>query len=147
MILTSPAFANGQAMAATFSKEAGNVSPPLEWHDAPLGTHSYALIIVDHHPVAHDFVHWMLADIPPTATALAQGASAAGLPPNAKELHMYFGPLPPVGSGVHTYECTLFALDVPACGLPPNATLDAFLQATAPHTLATAQLSGTYIRA
>jgi phosphatidylethanolamine-binding protein (PEBP) family uncharacterized protein len=41
-----------------------NVSPGFSWEDPPPGTKSFALSIMDPHPVANNWVHWFVIDIP-----------------------------------------------------------------------------------
>ena len=57
--LTSSAFDDGQEMDQKYGKRSQNISPPLDWEDAPDGTRSFALACVDIHPVAREYVHWL----------------------------------------------------------------------------------------
>ena len=108
--LTSPAFDDGQEMAQKFGKKAQNVSPPLAWEDAPDGTKGFAIALVDRHPVADDYVHWLLDGIDPHRRSLEEGAAGGpGGLAGARELKPYVGPFPP--SGTHDYELTIYALD------------------------------------
>lgn len=150
MRLQSPAFGPNDAMDPRFTCEGDDVSPPLAWSGVPAGTRSLALVIDD--PDAPDparpkrvWVHWVVLDIPPTVTALAEGASTA-LPAGARTgtndwgKTTYGGPCPPIGR--HRYFHKLYALDT-VLGLqaPTKAALEA---AMAGHVLARAQLVGTY---
>lgn len=151
MILTSPAFEDGGRIPRMYSFEAENLSPPLTWSDAPPGTRSFAITCVDLAPVAHGFVHWLVVDIPPGVTSLPEGASMAGLPGGARDLARsdgrgWSGPYPPVGTGDHVYEFTLYALDIPALDVPDEAQLKTVLPAMNGHILETAKMSGTYVR-
>ena len=91
------------------------------------GRKSFALTIIDPHPVAHNWVHWLVMDIPGDATSLAEGASGKKMPPGAVELKnswgelSYGGPQPPKGTGDHPYVVTLYALSVPKLDLKPTA--------------------------
>ncbi len=108
--LTSPAFDDGQEMAQKFGKKAQNVSPPLAWEDAPDGTKGFAIALVDRHPVADNYVHWLLDGIDPHRRSLEEGAAGGpGGLAGARELKPYVGPFPP--SGTHDYEFTIYALD------------------------------------
>lgn len=155
MELTSPAFANGSGIPAEHASAAAggrNTSPPLEWNAPPEGTASFALECVDMHPRANRWVHWLVADIPPQATSLPTGASRAAMPPPSRELPNTFGtpgwggPQPPPGSGAHTYRFTLYALDVPALGVPDRSSAEQFRAALDGHVLAQAALEGTFER-
>jgi Raf kinase inhibitor-like YbhB/YbcL family protein len=155
--LDSPEFAQGGAILARHAMRAvpggENVSIGYSWSVAPAGTRSFALALVDRSPVAHDWVHWLVVDIPATATGLPEGASrTSAMPSGSRELTSgygsigYGGPQPPPGTGRHPYEATLYALDTTTLGLPPATTLAQFEQAARPHTLATAQLTGYFGR-
>jgi Raf kinase inhibitor-like YbhB/YbcL family protein len=140
--LQSPAFNNSQEMAQKYGKKAENVSPPLDWKGAPEGTRSLALSFVDIHPVARDYVHWLVADISPQLSSLPEGA--ASKPSGWTEIKPYVGPFPP--SGTHDYEFTLYALRTDALGLQPGATLEAFRRAAEQNSLATATLIGKFTK-
>ena len=140
--LQSPAFNDSQEMAQKYGKKAENVSPPLDWEGAPDGTRSLALSFVDIHPVARDYVHWLVADISPQLSSLPEGA--ASKPSGWTEIKPYVGPFPP--SGTHDYEFTLYALRTDALGLQPGATLEAFRRAAEQNSLATATLIGKFTK-
>ena len=142
-ILQSPAFENGQEMAQKYGKKAQNVSPPLEWQGAPEGTGSFALAFVDIHPVARDYVHWLVGDISPQLNSLPEGAGG-GRNSGITEVKPYIGPFPP--SGTHDYEFTLYALGTDRLGVPPGATLQQFRQAAEQNSLATATLVGKFTK-
>jgi Raf kinase inhibitor-like YbhB/YbcL family protein len=140
--LQSPAFNDSQEMAQKYGKKAENVSPPLDWEGAPEGTRSLALSFVDIHPVARDYVHWLVADISPQLSSLPEGA--ASKPSGWTEIKPYVGPFPP--SGTHDYEFTLYALRTDGLGLQPGATLEAFRRAAEQNSLATATLIGKFTK-
>ena len=153
MHITSPAFDPGGEIPAQYANVGApggrNVSVPYSWDSPPQGTKSYALALVDHAPVAHEWVHWLVADIPSDATSLPAGASGtSAMPGGAVELTTtygrvgYGGPNPPRGTGSHPYEATLYALDVPSLGLPPATKIDAFSRAIAGHVLGQASVTG-----
>ena len=155
MHLTSSAFQDGGKIPLKYVRSGAggqNVSVPLSWSGAPAGTQSFALSVVDPHPVAHNWVHWLVIDIPKDATSISEGASGQNMPPGAQELQNSFGnagyggPQPPPGSGDHPYVFTLYALNVPQVALPRSANLAAFKQAMEGKTLATATLTGYYGR-
>jgi Raf kinase inhibitor-like YbhB/YbcL family protein len=141
--LQSPAFEDGQEMAQKYGKNAQNVSPPLGWDGAPEGTASFALAFVDIHPVARDYVHWLVADISPQVDSLPEGAGG-GRNSGFTEVKPYIGPFPP--SGTHDYEFTLYALKTDRLGVRPGATLQQFRQAAEQNSLATATLVGKFTK-
>jgi Raf kinase inhibitor-like YbhB/YbcL family protein len=140
--LQSSAFDDGQEMAQKYGKKAENVSPPLDWEGAPEGTRSLALSFVDIHPVARDYVHWLVADITPQHTSLPE--AAASKPTGWTQIKPYVGPFPP--SGTHDYEFTLYALRTDGLGLRPGATLEAFRRAAEQNSMATATLIGRFTK-
>lgn len=112
--LSSPAFEDGGLIPVEYANTGvsggDNISIPYEWRGAPDGTQSYALVLVDRHPVARSWVHWMVTGIPAASTALGPGASGRAMPAGVVE-HLntfgkpgYGGPQPPAGSGKHEYE-------------------------------------------
>jgi Raf kinase inhibitor-like YbhB/YbcL family protein len=141
--LTSPAFEDGREIAQKFGKRAQNVSPPLQWDGVPDRTRSFALTVVDLHPVARGYVHWLVADLSPQLTSLPEGA-AAERNPGVTEIKPYAGPFPP--SGTHDYEFTLYALRTDRLGVRPGATLEEFRQAAEQNSLATATLIGKFTK-
>jgi len=155
MQITSSAFIDGGKIPSPYVMPGAggqNLSVPLSWSGAPAGTQSFALAMVDPHPVAHNWVHWLVINIPPGATSLPQGASGKNMPQGAVELKNSFGatgyggPQPPRGSGDHPYVFTLYALSVPAVQIGQGAGLAAFQQALEGKTLATATLTGYFGR-
>jgi phosphatidylethanolamine-binding protein (PEBP) family uncharacterized protein len=79
--LTSSAFAENQSIPKVYTCEGKDISPPLSWSGLPEKAKSLALIVDD--PDAPDpaapkltWVHWVLYNIPASATGLGDGASA-----------------------------------------------------------------------
>lgn len=130
-----------------------NISVPLSWANAPEGTKSFAVVMVDRHPVAGNWFHWLVADIPAEATSIPEGASATSqMPPGSRELNNtagrpgYYGPQPPPGSGDHDYETTVYALSVDRLGVGSDAGLSGFLSAIDGKVLGSAKVSGMFGR-
>lgn len=145
-VLTSPAFEAGAAIPRKFSCDGEDVSPPLEWADAPDDTAAMVLIVDD--PDARGFVHWVLFD----ATGSQSGGLAEGLaespdaPPQGNNDFRklgWGGPCPP--SGTHRYRFTLYALDQ-EIGLNGTPSADDVRAAMQGHVLGDAQLEATYTR-
>jgi hypothetical protein len=118
----------------------------------PAGTKSLVLVVDD--PDAPDpkaprmtWVHWVVYDLPPTATALPEGAGRSPMPGGARDgmndwkRTGYGGPCPPVGR--HRYFHKLYALDT-VLGDLGGPTKTAIEKAMAGHVLAKAELVGTY---
>jgi Raf kinase inhibitor-like YbhB/YbcL family protein len=141
--LTSPAFDDGQEMAQKYGKKIQNVSPPLEWEEVPEGTRSFALEFVDIHPVATDFVHWLVADIGPQVSSIPEGAAAARSP-GFTEIKPYEGPFPP--SGTHDYQFTVYALRTDSLDVRPGAKLEEFRKAAEQNSLSKTALIGKFTK-
>ncbi len=150
--ITSTAFSPNGEIPKRYTCDDADISPPLSWEDLPPGTQSLALIVDD--PDAPDpaapkmiWVHWVLYNIPSTATGLAEGVkdlpvgTLEGL--NDWKRTGYGGPCPPIGR--HRYFHKLYALDgmLPDLRKPTKAKLE---EAMKGHILGQAELIGTYKR-
>jgi Raf kinase inhibitor-like YbhB/YbcL family protein len=76
MRLNSTAFADGSAIPRRFTCDGEDLSPPLNWSDAPTGTRSFTLLCDDPDAPAGTWRHWAAYDIPSTLTTLAEGAAS-----------------------------------------------------------------------
>ena len=155
MELKSTAFTDGGKIPQKYVMPGAggeNVSLPLQWSGAPEGTKSFALAIVDPHPVANNWVHWLVINLPAEASGLEEGASGQKMPAGAVELKNSFGktgyggPQPPPGTGDHPYVVTLYALKVDKLDLKPGTDLADFQKALEGKTLDTAKITGYYGR-
>ena len=153
LVLTSSAFADHATIPGKFTCDGANVSPALTWNGAPATTHSFALIADDPDAPGGTWVHWVLFNLPGTANALPEnvardetlaslGNAAQGR--NDFKKIGYGGPCPPPGKP-HRYFFKLYALDI-TLTLRPGATKAQLEDAMRGHTVATAQLVGTYER-
>jgi Raf kinase inhibitor-like YbhB/YbcL family protein len=150
MEIKSSAFGRGEMIAAKYTCDGANFSPPLEWAGSPAGTRSFALICDDPDAPMGTWVHWVIYDIPPTATMLAEGITRQKDLPGGGTQGIndfrkvgYGGPCPP--GGTHRYFFKLYALDT-MLGLKSGITKDQLLKAMRGHILAEAQIMGTYRR-
>jgi len=129
-----------------------NLSVPLTWKNVPPGTKSFALSMVDIHPIAQNWVHWLAINISSQITALEEGESGMKMPAGAMELKNSFGdigyggPQPPPGTGDHTYVVTIYALTVERLGLGANASLSQFKKALEGKVIGSASITGFYGR-
>lgn len=153
MRLTSPAFTDQQRIPDRFTRDGGNVSPPLKWQDAPHSTRSFALIVEDPDAPRGSFRHWVAYNVPATYQGLEEGAGSSHAPAaidvalNDFGLRRYDGPQPPRGHGLHHYHFRLIALDVPRLDiLPESAGALEVIAAIKPHTLAAAETVATFER-
>ena len=152
LTLTSPAFAPGGEIPAVYTCQGDDISPALQWNGIPAGAASLALIMDD--PDAPDpknpkmtYVHWVLYNLPASASGLPEGVNPSDLPAgtlqglNDWKRTGYGGPCPPIGR--HRYFFKLYALDtmLPDLHQPTKAKLEAAMEG---HVLARAELIGTY---
>ena len=184
-------FALGRPHPQTHAEPSENVSPHLAFSDLPSGTKSLALLVVDPDaPVDRtlanrgdlrlgldtaraDFFHWMLVDIPPSASPLSEGEFSRGVTARGKpgpdgprgtrsglndytrwfegdaamdgKYFGYDGPWPPWNDElVHRYEFRLLALDVPRFPLEGPFDGRQALAAARGHVLGESSFVGTY---
>lgn len=150
MELKSQAFAAGEMIPAKYTCDGQDISPPLSWSDPPAGTIEFALISDDPDAPVGTWVHWVMWNIPASASALDEN-----LPKTASLLNGtkqgttdfrrigYGGPCPP--SGTHRYYFKLYALDT-ALNLPASTLKKDLEKAMQDHILGQAELMGTYRR-
>ena len=158
--VTSEDFADGAALAATFAYTgaadgAQNLSPQLSWTGAPEETKSFVVTCFDPDaPTPSGFWHWALVDLPATTTSLGQGAGVAGTAPPGGAFGVrndwgskdYGGCYPPDGDRPHRYYFVVHAVDVESLGVDEDASAAVVSFNLAFHTLARAQLVGTFRR-
>lgn len=173
---------------ATF---ADNRNPAFEWSGLPEGTRS--LVLLCHDPDVPsigddvnqegrlvpadlprvDFFHWVLVDLSPERSSIAEGEFSEGVTARGKDgpeaaggarqginnytdwfagdpdmggdYFGYDGPCPPWNDSiVHHYVFTLYALDVDRCPLEGVFGGPEVRAAIAPHVLGQASVTGTY---
>ena len=112
-----------------FGCSAQNLSPSLEWRNAPEGTRSFAITVHDESaPTDSGFWHYLLIDIPADVRKVELGDLSHGkVPAGALETMTdagkpgYFGPCPPVGR-THIYRFKVYALKVAKLNVPTGST-------------------------
>src|SRR5262245_57478591 len=110
--MRSTAFNDHDRLPDRVSRQAGNVSPPLQWSQAPDGTRELVLMCEDPDSGRTAFMHWLVTGIDPSSTSVAEGS----VPPGGTEWVNDFGelgwsgPQPPVGEDPHRYFFRLFAV-------------------------------------
>lgn len=157
IVVESPTMLTGEWMPRDYSPDGRNVSPPLRWSNLPEGTQQIAVVLEDYgagNPPP--WVHWIIYNIPPTATGLPEGIPIdpeAPMPPelagavqgnNGWGRAIYRGPAPPVGS-VHYYSFVVYALD-DALDLPPGLTRDELMDAIDGHVVGKGVMIPMYAR-
>ncbi|MBL8328257.1 MAG: YbhB/YbcL family Raf kinase inhibitor-like protein [Rubrivivax sp.] len=201
MKLTSRSWPNGERIpsryaagrlasdgSVTFSE---NLNPHLAWDDLPAGTRSLVLVCHDFDVPSRgddvnqpgrevpadldrvDFFHWLLIDLPPAPSEIAEGEFSRGFVARGKpgpqalrgarqglndytgwfagdaqmagRYHGYDGPFPPFNDSlVHHYVFTLYAVSVPRLPVEGDFTGEQVRAALAGVMLDAATHSGTY---
>ncbi len=201
MKLISNSFEHGQAIPVEFAfcqpdpdsrvTLGSNRNPQLAWSGAPDGVRSFVLVCHDPDApgVADDvntegrvipqdlprvnFYHWLLVDIPATASAIDSGVDSSEATARGKgqmpgphgairgrnsfsdwfagdadmggDYFGYDGPCPPWNDSItHHYIFTLYALDIERCGLDGPFGGPEVLAAIEGSVLAKASLTGIY---
>lgn len=151
--LTSPVFADGDAIPSLYTCDSEGRSLPMAWSGAPAGTKSFALICDDPDAPGGTFSHWAIWNIPGEHGALYESLPIdaqldEGLCQGTNDFGQtgYGPPCPPQGHGAHRYIFRLYALDRPRLDVAPAAKVPDVEQAAKPHALETANLTGTYER-
>lgn len=201
MKLWSESFADGGRIGGEYAfavidpahhvRLSSNRNPHLAWSDAPAGTKSFVVICHDRDVPSRpddvnrtdreipsdlprvDFFHWVLVDLPPTLTQIAEGEFSRGFTPRGKAGPLaphgarqgtndytawfagdaamagsyfgYDGPFPPFNDSlVHHYVFTLYAVSLPRLPLEGVFGGAQVRQAIAGHVLEAATHSGTY---
>jgi Raf kinase inhibitor-like YbhB/YbcL family protein len=157
MNISSPDIASGAAIAkaqAYRDCKGSNISPALNWSGVPKEAKSLVVTVHDR-DVPGAFWHWIVYDIPPSATGLPQNAGSkkgTGLPAGAKQGRnsygdlQYDGPCPPAGQPPHHYQFTVWGMSVK--NADPTYVDNAvwFASYLHQHALAKAVFEGTYGR-
>lgn len=159
--VTSSIFEHHGMVPEENSAYGANTSIDLNWSNLPAGTQSLALIcddpiVVEIGMMESPFVHWVVYNIPASASGLPGGLgsedqiAASGLDGainghNGLRRPGYFGPRPPANGTLHAYHFRVYALDSDL-DLEPGLNKDQLLEAMDGHVLATGMLMGHYER-
>jgi Raf kinase inhibitor-like YbhB/YbcL family protein len=161
LLMTTTAWEDGGVIPDKYTQAAGAmaVSPALNFAQIPPGTQSLALLMHDPEPVLNkgskmDITHWLIWNIPATATGLKEGMPLGDLPDGTRQISLrstgYMGP----GAGpgpYHHYTFELYALDIKLdvpSGTPQQAaaTRTAVIDAMDGHVLGKAVLIARFHR-
>lgn len=158
MVMTITAFADGTGIPPKYTQAGDQTSPAINWTNVPDGTVSFVLHLhdleVSRNKTSDDQLHWIVWNIPATATGLPEGVpKGAQLQNGAYQLSatgaVFRGPGAPASGPRHHYTFELFALDT-KLDVQPGA--DAFetraniLKAMQGHILGKAVYMGLFHR-
>ena len=143
MIISSPAFAEGETIPMEYTCEGENINPPLEFIDVPDEAESLVLMVEDPDAPANPWVHWLVFNIRPQTRKVEAGSAANGGIEGKANGGMpgYEGPCPPTGE--HHYQFKLYALDQ-MLDLSEQADREDVLKAMEGHVVAQSTLTGLY---
>ncbi len=152
IVVTSSAVNAQGWIDPVFSAAGDNTSPPLEWSGV-MGADSFVLIVEDPDaPREEPMIHWVIWDIPGTATSLPANLGDAVRPEaikpaiqglNGKGGHGWTGMAPPLAHGMHHYHFQLFAVSKPL-GMRPDTSLEHLTEALKGITMAKGELVGLF---
>ena len=158
MALTGP-WPDGSAVPIKYTQAGGEVSPALTWSQVPDGVTHFVLIVHDLDALSgngpDDVLHWMVWNIPGSATALSEGVPQGPTRPDgSRQISAtgpnYRGPAAPASGPAHHYAFELYALDapvnVPQAVQSPSDTRAAVMAAIAGHIRAKAVYLGLFKR-
>ena len=129
-----------------------NLSPHLSWANAPDGTKSFVLFVIDLEGKGGGGLdQWVVYGIPASVTSLAKGE---GSKPSDKYVvgksvtgnGLYSGPCAPPNATPHHYNFVLIATDFDPKDLPPGLTSREVQDKFAPsHSKGTTSLVGLFV--
>ena len=145
MIIASEAFQNNDFIPGKYTCDGTDINPSLRFADIPADTASLALIVDDPDATAGDWTHWLVWNIDPKTTAIAENSSPKGATAGLTDFgaNKWGGPCP--SSGLHHYAFKLYALNT-ILDIPASSTKAELLSAMQGHIIAEAKLTGLYSR-
>jgi Raf kinase inhibitor-like YbhB/YbcL family protein len=164
MTMTVAGFADGAQIPVKYSQAAPGVapgeglSPAISWTNVPAGTQSFVLNMHDmdvaRNKTSDDQAHWVVWNIPGTATGLPEGAPRGRqLPDGSFQIsatgEMYRGPGAPATGPQHHYMFEVFALDAKLDVQPGTDAFDTranVMKAMQGHILGKAVYGGLFKR-
>jgi Raf kinase inhibitor-like YbhB/YbcL family protein len=137
--VTSSAFQSGGTIPDRFTCKGANRNPPLRFDGIPKNARSLVLIVDDPDAPGGLFNHWLVWNIAPATSQIAEKSVPNGAAQGANDFGKlgYGGPCPP--SGTHRYYFRVFALDR-QLDLDASAKRAALDRALAGHVVARGEL-------
>ncbi len=157
IIVESPTMSTGELMSREYTPDGRNISPPIAWRNLPEGTRQIAVILEDHgagNPPP--WVHWVIYNIPATATGLPAELPIYADAPMPAELTgatqgnngwnraIYRGPAPQP-ERIHHYNFVVYALDA-ELNLPRGLTRAELLESIEGHVIGKGEMVPFYER-
>lgn len=120
LVMSISAFADGSDIPAKYTQAGDQTSPAITWTNTPAGTVTFLLHVhdmeVSRNHTTDDQLHWLVWNIPGSATGLPEGVpKGQQLQNGAYQIsasgQVYRGPGAPATGPRHHYVFELFALD------------------------------------
>jgi Raf kinase inhibitor-like YbhB/YbcL family protein len=120
LVIAVKGFADGSVIPSKYTQAGSQTSPAITWAHTPAGTMSFFLHMHDmdasRNHTTQDQVHWLVWNIPGTATGLPEGIPRGPrLRDGAYQISaggpVYRGPGAPAAGPFHHYAFELYALD------------------------------------
>jgi Raf kinase inhibitor-like YbhB/YbcL family protein len=158
LIMTITGFADGSDIPLKFTQAGSQISPEITWINTPAGTVTFLLHMHDmdfsRNHTTDDQLHWLVWNIPGTATGLPEGVPKGDqLQNGAYQISasgpVYRGPGAPASFPRHHYAFELFALDTKIDvqpGTDPFETRAEIMKAIQGHVLEKAVYIGLFHR-
>src|SRR5438105_823878 len=145
MKIISRAFGEGGNIPMKFTCDGPDTSPPLKIEGAPAETKTLLLIVDDPDAPSGLFTHWLIWNIDPATTSIAEKSVPSGAMQGKNDFgkSSYGGPCPP--SGTHRYFFRLIALDQ-KLDLKADAKRKELDKAIAGHIVARGELMAKFSR-
>jgi Raf kinase inhibitor-like YbhB/YbcL family protein len=151
LAVSSTAFEEGGRIPVKYTGDGDDLSPALNWPEAPEGISEFAVICDDPDAPGGTFTHWVIYGVPGKSNGLQEGIlplqelddqSMQGK--NSFGTIGYKGPAPPKGKP-HRYQFHVYGLDV-RMDLPTGISKQELLKAMKGHIVAEGELTGIYSR-
>jgi Raf kinase inhibitor-like YbhB/YbcL family protein len=143
LVVKSPSFQPNTPIPKKYSCDGEDMNPSLTIEGVPKESKSLALIVDDPDAPGGTFDHWVVWDIPPSTTKIAEHSVPGTEGLNGARQKGFMGPCPP--SGTHRYFFKVYALDT-ALKLGAKTTKRDLEKAIQNHILGKGELIGLYHR-
>jgi Raf kinase inhibitor-like YbhB/YbcL family protein len=135
MVLTTTAWPDGGQIPPRHTQAGDQISPEFKWANVPAGTRSFVFNMLDPDVAIQRGTeaqpHWIVWNIPATATGLPEGVKPGSeLPDGSRQISasgpQYRGPGAAATGPLHHYTFEVYALDIsvdvqPSAATPPTA--------------------------
>jgi Raf kinase inhibitor-like YbhB/YbcL family protein len=114
LTVTSKSIPSDLQIPVDYTCDGKDLPLQLTWSAPPPGTRALVVLVDDRDASSGTFTHWIVIDLPPATTSLAEGADPTklGAKVGQNDFHnvRYNGPCPPRGE-LHRYRFWVYAAD------------------------------------